>query len=226
MEKTLRITAVSGWGLSTDWFARQIKEFFPQAAVTVLYPVNPADPTEAKNLLDSAPADLYIGYSLGSLWLLSHRGELPEISVKAVLAPILGFAREKKLGGKISRRHLNFLMEQVKGFADVKLVLKEFCSFAGLSLPDAAFNQAPNRDALIRGIEFLDAHCVSERQGDGFLAIMGDEDRVSDAELMAALLPHVEIVKGANHSPEPLLERLNQLYRQYHERNRHESIRN
>ena len=87
MEKPVTITGVCGWALPPEWFHDQIKFCFPEAKINVLTPSQPSDIQEAERLLKSTKADLYIGYSLGSLWLMIYKEMLPQASVKAVLAP-------------------------------------------------------------------------------------------------------------------------------------------
>ena len=77
MEKPLTITAVCGWALPPEWFHHQIENCFPEAKINVLTPSQPSDIKEAERLLKSPKADLYIGYSLGSLWLMIYKEMLP-----------------------------------------------------------------------------------------------------------------------------------------------------
>ena len=77
MEEKLTITAISGWAIPESWFAEQIKDAFPGSNVNVVYPKNPDNEQEARNILSRSPAKLYLGYSLGSLWLLKYQDCLP-----------------------------------------------------------------------------------------------------------------------------------------------------
>ena len=91
----MKITAVSGWAIPTEWFSEQIQKYFVDSEVNVIYPSDPFDSEEARIKLNEKPADLYLGYSLGSLWMFRHRHLFPKTSIKAVLAPILAFTKEK-----------------------------------------------------------------------------------------------------------------------------------
>ena len=78
----MRITAVSGWAIPTDWFSEQIQKYFINSEVNVIYPSNPFDTEEARRQLYEKPADLYLGYSLGSLWMFRHRELFPKKSIR------------------------------------------------------------------------------------------------------------------------------------------------
>ena len=78
MEKNITITAISGWAIPETWFAKQLKSAFPNSKFKIVYPENPASREEAKKILRLFPSQLYIGYSLGSLWLLKYQNFLPK----------------------------------------------------------------------------------------------------------------------------------------------------
>ena len=96
MEDRLKIIAVCGWAIPKQWFAQLVEESFPGSEVLVLYPSHPKDREEAKELLENISCDLYIGYSLGSLWLLYHKEFLSPAASKARLASLLDFTDRKK----------------------------------------------------------------------------------------------------------------------------------
>ena len=107
----MKITAVSGWAIPTEWFSEQIQKYFVDSEVNVIYPSDPFDSEEARIKLNEKPADLYLGYSLGSLWMFRHRHLFPKTSIKAVLAPILAFTKEHDMGGKTTSTQLNYLIK-------------------------------------------------------------------------------------------------------------------
>ena len=110
----MRITAVSGWAIATEWFSEQIQKYFIDSEINVIYPSNPFDTEEARRQLYEKPADLYLGYSLGSLWMFRHRELFPKKSIKAVLAPILAFTKEHDMGGRTTSTQLNYLIKLLK----------------------------------------------------------------------------------------------------------------
>ena len=77
MDNISTITAISGWALPRKWFANEVATAFPGAKIQVIYPETPEKIEEAEIILRQYPADLYIGYSLGSLWLLKYSHLLP-----------------------------------------------------------------------------------------------------------------------------------------------------
>ncbi|MBI4383522.1 MAG: hypothetical protein HY579_05755 [Nitrospinae bacterium] len=213
METGTKITAVCGWAISPEWFGGKVAEFFPSARVRVVYPLRPADREEAEKLLAGAPADLYIGYSLGSLWLLHHRERLPSGARKALLAPILAFPRERKSGGKTSIVQLKYLMRELERRPGDSFVLKDFYVRCGLSNDDPSLPGLPDRQTLVRGLEFLSQIEEPGSSASGFIAVLGDKDNLLDSGEMKRHLPHLEIAPSAGHAPEPLLERLAELLR-------------
>ena len=110
MLKRLRIIAVNGWALPDVWFREQVLLAFPDAEVTIFAPEHPEDSKEAQQLLSATSADLYLGYSLGSLWLLKNQDQLPHSCIKALVAPILAFPTEMNLGGKTSSTQIKYLI--------------------------------------------------------------------------------------------------------------------
>ena len=54
----MRITAVSGWAIPTDWFSEQIEKYFSNSEINVIYPSNPFDTEEAREKINEKPADL------------------------------------------------------------------------------------------------------------------------------------------------------------------------
>ena len=126
MEEKLTITAISGWAIPKTWFADQIKKAFPNAKIQVVYPENPEEKEEARYILNRYQSKLFIGYSLGSLWLLKYQNYLPQYCDKAILAPILAFLNNGNLGGKTSEGQLKYLIKILNGSLSKKEVLKDF----------------------------------------------------------------------------------------------------
>ena len=100
MEKNITITAISGWAIPQTWFDEQLKLAFPNSQLKIIYPENPSSKEEARNILKLFPSQLYIGYSLGSLWLLKYQRFLPQNCQKVIISPILAFLDKGNLGGK------------------------------------------------------------------------------------------------------------------------------
>jgi len=204
----LRITAINGWALPSTWFRDQVLLAFPEAEVTVLAPENPEDSKEPQELLSDASADLYIGYSLGSLWLLKNRDHLPHPCAKALIAPILAFTSEMNLGGKTSATQIQYLIRILSRHPDNDAPLTEFFSNANLPIPDASLHDLPSRDSLIRGLKFLLNTQVKHEAACGFSVIIGENDVLLDAAVLQKHIPHLKIIAETGHNPTPLLKQL------------------
>lgn len=208
MEKELTVTAVSGWALPTGWYQALIEKSLPQAKVNVLYPSLPGDVLEAENLLEGSRADLYIGYSLGSLWLMTHQEMLPENSVKAALAPILAFASERNRGGKTPETKLKYLARQLRRKPEDLSPILNFYAGCEIQFPEPLLKTLPDSGILLNGLEFLQSAPVPEMGLEKFAAFVGENDSLMDGEPLKSHLPQLEIVPAAGHAPGPLLNRL------------------
>lgn len=208
MEKSIKITAVCGWAIAPAWFRERVAHSFPSAEIHTIYPRHPEDPNEAKALLGNSPSDIYIGYSLGSLWLLYHRKNLPSGTTKALLAPILAFTREQGHGGKTSSTQLKYLIKLLKTNPSDTSALKDFYTRCNFSLPESWMDAIPDNETLIKGLEFLGHIQVSGTSARDFLAIVGENDSFLDATILKRNLPQLEIIIGAGHEPDLLLDHL------------------
>jgi len=204
----LTITAISGWAVPETWFAEQVKSSFPNSDIKIVYPENPENAEEAKFILSQFQSQLYIGYSLGSLWLLKYQRFLPKNCQKAIIAPILAFINKKNLGGKTSESQLKNLINILTNNTNKIKVLKDFFSFADLPYPDSHIDTIRDKKTLIRGLEFLKNTSVTSKETNDFLSIIGENDTFIDAGKLKIHIPHLKIVIGAGHSPTPLLNKL------------------
>ena len=206
------VAAANGWAIPSVWFDVLVRRHFPEAQVRVLTPSNPADGGEAKKLIESAAADLYFGYSLGSLWLLSHRAFLPSEAERALLAPILGFCSERDKGGKTPESKLKYLVRVLKRNPEDRSPLLDFYAECGVSFSAEYSASVSDADVLLNGLDFLGVASVSEEAAAGFSIWVGDADPLLDAVRLQHLLPHLEIVPDAGHAPEPLVQKLAERY--------------
>ena len=208
MEEKITITAISGWAISKSWFAEQIKDAFPGSNVNVVYPKNPDNEQEARNILSRFHSQLYLGYSLGSLWLLKYQDSLPSNFHKAILAPILSFLNTEPFGGKTSKTQLKYLIKILSNDSSKTNVLRDFFFNADLPYPESQIEEIPERNILIKGLNFLENNSVTGKETNDFLSIIGENDTFLDAGALKDHIPHLEIVKDVGHSPTPLLKQL------------------
>ena len=208
MEKVLTITAISGWAVPETWFGEQVKNAFPSSHLRIVYPENPEDEEEAKFLLKQHESKLYIGYSLGSLWLLKYQNYLPENCKKAIIAPILAFLNNNDLGGKTSESQLKYLIKILTRSTKKTDVLRDFFFHANLPYPETQIHEIRDRKTLLKGLEFLKNFSVTGKETNDFLSIIGENDTFIDAGALKKHIAHLKIIKGAGHSPTPLLNLL------------------
>ncbi|MEK9628440.1 MAG: hypothetical protein VW455_05420 [Nitrospinota bacterium] len=208
MEKKLTITAISGWAVPESWYAEQIQTAFPDSDINIVYPKQPEDSREAKEILDRFQSQLYIGYSLGSLWLLKYQSYLPKNCLKALLAPILAFLNNADLGGKTSKSQLEYLIKILARNSNQTEVLRDFFFHANLPYPETHMQEIKDKNILINGLEFLKNSSVSGKETNDFLSIIGENDIFVDAEALKRHIPHLEIIRDVGHSPIPLLNQL------------------
>ena len=208
MDKILTITAVSGWALPRQWFAEEVASAFPGSQIEVIYPETPEKPEEAEILLRKYPADLYIGYSLGSLWLLKYKDLLPYSSIKALLAPILSFLVKDVMGGTTSETQLKYLSRILKQPSDKYASVNKFFAYSDLPFSATMIEDVPNREILLRGLEFLKTCRAKGDDAKTFLSIVGENDIFIDGDLLRKHIPNLDIVQKVGHAPGNLLKRL------------------
>ena len=208
MEKNITITAISGWAIPENWFAEQLKFAFPNSQLKIIYPENPSSKEEARNILKLFPSQLYIGYSLGSLWLLKYQNFLPKNCQKAIIAPILAFLDKDNLGGKTSESQLKYLIKLLTRCSNYEEVLRKFFFDAKLPYPEEHSHEIRDSKILIKGLEFLKDSSVTGKETNEFISIIGEDDAFIDAGLLKSHIPHLKVIKGMGHSPIPLLNKL------------------
>lgn len=202
------ITAISGWALPRKWFASEVATAFPGAQVQIIYPETPESSEEAQALLSQYPADIYIGYSLGSLWLLKNRHLLPDTCIKALLAPILTFLDKDGYGGKTSETQLKYLIRSLKQNLDQSTTIKSFFSYCNLPFSEDMIEEIPNREVLLRGLEFLKTCKASGEDAKYFLSILGENDIFINGDILRRHIPDLEIIQNVGHAPGSLLKHL------------------
>ncbi len=207
MEKTKRITAICGWAVPSIWFERTVQSFFPECEVKAVYPKYPKDKKEAEQILQKTKSDLYLGYSMGSLWLLHHRELIPTNSVKALIAPILSFIKEDKRGGKTASVQLLYLLKTIKKRPKESKPIINFFLQCNLSNSEKLLENIPENDTLIAGLEFLRDIKVEGDKTEDFISYLGDKDPFMGTDLKD-LIPNLKIIANCDHAPDKLLKAL------------------
>jgi hypothetical protein len=209
MAKTKRITAICGWAVPSVWFEKTVQSFFPECNVKAVYPNFPRNSKEAEQILQETISDLYIGYSMGSLWLLHHKNLIPEKAIKALIAPILSFIKEDKRGGKTASIQLLYLLKTLKRKPEESKPIINFFAQCNLSNGENLLGNIPENDILIEGLEFLRDIKVEGNTSEGFLSYMGNKDPFLETDLKNHI-PHLEILSGCDHAPNKMLQALAQ----------------
>ena len=207
METKKKITAICGWAVPSAWFKKTIEMFFPKYDVKAFYPTSPKSSDEAEKILQKTKSDLYIGYSLGSLWLMYHSKLIPNNAIKALIAPILSFVKEDKKGGKTSSIQLLYLIKNLKLHPEDSKPIIDFFTKCNLSNGETLLGDIPKNNILLEGLKFLRDIKVSETLSRDFLSYLGDKDPFIGKQLKQ-YIPHLEIVVDCNHSPEKMLNAL------------------
>ena len=60
----MKITAISGWAIPSDWFSEQIGKYFKNSEINVIYPNNPFDSEEARIKINTEQDLLILKFSL------------------------------------------------------------------------------------------------------------------------------------------------------------------
>ncbi len=205
----MRITAICGWAINKDWFENCIKQVFPEYKVNAVYPNNPLDPNEAREIInENYSSEVFIGYSLGSLWLTYHQEFLPKDSAKILISPILGFSTEHSKGGKVPIRQLKYLMQSLKRGTDVGHLLDDFFKIGSIKITADDNKEYISKEILLKGLEFLEKISVSYTEVKDFIVILGEKDPFTDGKILIKNIPHLIIISDADHNPEPLLQQI------------------
>lgn len=207
MEKRKSITAICGWAVPSAWFGETVQFFFPECNVKAVYPNSPKNSKEAEQIIQEIESDLYIGYSMGSLWLLHYRKLIPDKAIKALIAPILSFVKEDKRGGKTASVQLLYLLKTLKKRPEESQPIINFFAQCNLSNGENLLGNIPTNDILIKGLEFLRDVKVEGNTSEGFLSFLGDKDPFLDTGLKNHI-PDLEVISDCDHAPDKMLKAL------------------
>ncbi|MCH8157751.1 MAG: hypothetical protein IID18_08385 [Nitrospinae bacterium] len=86
--------------------------------------------------------------------------------------------------------------------------LIDFYANCDFPYPPSLLKDLPKRSVLIEGLKFLQSVSVDPESAQDFQVIMGEKDVLLDAGKLRSLMPQLQIVEGAGHTPAPLLEHL------------------
>ena len=207
MKQNLRIAWIMGWAIPRANFEQLVLSVFPEVKHTFIEPAQNAISAFSKE----KEFDFTVGYSLGSLILL--KSELP-VSIsgkKVLLAPILGFASEMKLGGKIPLNQLRYTQRILK--INPVNTVNAFYQLSGLvSIPPISKPYTQEAiEHLVYGLNYLEDKFFEGTINSDILAISGDLDVLLDSTILSTRIPDLNIVSTATHDPVKLIEKLSKI---------------
>ncbi len=195
----MRIAWILGWAVSAGWFAPLAQAAFPDAE----HHFFAAEPKWLEQLRAGGRWDAVAGYSLGSLLLLQEAEAVMKLTPRVVLlSPVLAFAQEEGLGGKVPRTQVRYLARWVR--RDPVAALADFYARAGLSGCETA---DPNVSAeeLQWGLDKLALDRFDAPWPQGWTGYVGADDALLDAGVLVRIQPALNAVDGAGHHPDVLL---------------------
>jgi hypothetical protein len=195
----MKIGWVMGWAVPEAWFAPIARKGWPRAEHWFFAPT----PETFARLEAAGPFDGVVGYSLGSLLLLTAAARLPTSTRVSLLAPIFAFPSEADLGGRASLTQVRQLARWSRFSPEA--ALRDFYARAGLDIPPSLAPVDVAAD-LQWGLQQLAERRIDPPLPDGWTAWCGANDPLLDAARLNALDGRVAVVEGATHHPAMLIE--------------------
>ncbi len=243
---------VLGWAVPETWFAPLARVAFPDAehvfvassptalaqleAVSGMGILPMSDGRAQTHGRDARatsgprarPFDWVVGYSLGSLLLLSDATRAERLGRVALLAPIFAFPREKNAGGRVALAQIRQLVRWLR--RDPPEALADFYRRAGLDVPEVgrvilnapvalgSFDNAESQRRvkdnppylgdlaeLAWGLEQLEKTAVEPALPSGWRAWCGENDLLLDVVRLREIAPEIVSVPGGGHHAAALL---------------------
>jgi hypothetical protein len=201
MNKTLKIAWLMGWAIPKSWFKAHVLEIFPYQRHYFFEPTRDA----IKAITTQGPFDITVGYSLGSLLILSANLPKKKTGKVVLLAPIIGFISEMQLGGKITVKQLKHTQKLLK--RNPMKTIAEFYSLTGLN-PKPSLMKSFSSDQLNTldyGLKALEEIHITQKISKNVTAICGSADPLLDAIALKLHIPELQVIVGATHEPVSLL---------------------
>ena len=195
----MKIAWVLGWAVPPAWFAPLVQAALPDAK----HHFFSAAPDWLDSLCAGGSWDAVAGYSLGTLLLLQEAEAVARLTPQvALLAPVLAFAQEESLGGKVPRTQVRYLARWLR--REPAAALADFYARAGLVGCEAS-ELTVSAEALQWGLEKLAQDRCAAPWPQGWTGFVGSADALLDAATLSRLQPAIVLVEGASHHPAALL---------------------
>ncbi len=203
----MKIAWVLGWAVPPAWFAPFVQAVLPDAEHRFFA----ATPDWLDHLRAGGPWDAVAGYSLGTLLLLQEAAAVARLTPRVgLLAPVLAFAQEEGLGGKVPRAQVRYLARWVR--REPGAALADFYARAGLVGCEAG--ELPvSAEGLQWGLEKLAQDRCDAPWPAGWLGYVGSADALLDAPTLTRLQPAIVAVDGGSHHPAALLRAWAEVFR-------------
>lgn len=195
----MKIAWVLGWAVPPSWFAPLAQDALPDAE----HQFFAATPDWLDHLRSGGPWDAVAGYSLGTLLLLQEAEAVAQLTPQvALFSPVLAFAQEEGLGGKVPRAQVRYLARWVR--REPAAALADFYARAGLVGCEAG-ELTVSAEALQWGLEKLAQDRCDAPWPAGCSGYVGSADALLDATTLTRLQPAMVAVDGGSHHPAALL---------------------
>lgn len=196
----MRVAWVNGWSLEEGSLRVLATRRFPKDEHIVISPI----PGWDSDLEKVEGIDVLIGYSLGAFLLMSRPGLCGGVKRTILLAPFEDFRSESERGGRVRRGQLSYLLKWLN--RDAAAAVVDFRKRSGiLELMSEDFEFSV--DQLKWGIEILMTESMDAGTIKSFECYLGSEDALLDVGYFENAYPSINIVEGAGHDLEGLLER-------------------
>ena len=128
-----------------------------------------------------------------------------------LLAPILGFTSEMKLGGKIPLSQLRYTQRLLR--TDPVKTVNAFYQLSGLvSIPPISKPYTQEAiEHLVYGLKYLEDKFFEGIIKGDILALSGDLDALLDSTILRTRIPDLNIISNATHDPVKLIEALSKI---------------
>jgi len=196
----MRVAWINGWSLEEGPLRALATKRFPNDEHVVIASI----PGWDRVLENVEGIDVLIGYSLGAFLLMGRPNLCGGAKRTILLAPFEDLGSESERGGRVRRGQLSYLLKWLD--RDAVAAVVDFRKRSGISeLMSDKFRFSV--DQLKWGIEILMTETIDSGAIESFECYVGSEDTLLDAAYFDNAYPRINIVEGAGHDLEALLER-------------------
>jgi len=194
-----KVVWINGWGLSASYIEEIATSVYPKADHVVVLP----KPGWEEMLMQQPRAATVVAYSLGAFLLLGRPDLSNRFDRSVFVAPFEDFKKESKKGGRVRLTQLRYLRRWLK--SDKEAAIFDFMTRAGLK-SECSNPGELSKAGCVWGIDRL----INDSAEPGSLlkceALIGEADRLLDAEQMRRVYPNIKILEGAGHDLGELLK--------------------